>query len=233
MYFPDEVFQVFEKTGNNRLELFGTVVEPSQIHNDYSYVHEAVKKWDTLRICTMADNNMCAAVYDDCYYAYQNGACKDDLEFAYKDSGHIIDLNVTKSGSSVVIFDNNAYSYCGTPSEFNRFISECNRKAQIVYSATFNDKGEYCIVSDECFYYSDGLKSFLHKAIGKYGYFRYVFISELGQIAICERGIYFENIPNNVAQQLGEIHFRPDYVKFNDSGNYCISNKDGSARYRL
>lgn len=234
MFFPDEVCQpLVERKGENQIKYCGTSRSVSYTGADYAYVRKVVDSWDSLRICAIAENGMCVAIHDTNAYAYQNNACKNGIDFAREKYGNITDLNVTKSGSSIVLFGNNGYSYDGCPDLFVKQLSKYNKDGEIIQSATFNDKGQFCIVTDLHCYYTKSLSDFMASANDKYGDCRYVFISELGRIAICDDGIYYENIPAVVEQKLGEIKFVPDYIKFTDTGYYCISNKNGAALYNF
>lgn len=191
MYFPDEfTSHSHEKKGKNHVTYLGNSVEPSNEVVDFSYVRNSVKSWDSMRICAMSDNGMCAAIYKSNGYSLQCNACYDEIENVRGKQETIIDLNVTKSGSSIVIYGrNNYYSHC-CPSNFMDFLSKFNKNSEEILSATYNDQGEFCIVTNDHIYYTSSITSFISKAKSSFDSFRYVFISELGRIAICEKGIY-------------------------------------------
>jgi len=234
MYFPDEfTSHSHEKKGKNHVTYLGNSVEPSNEVVDFSYVRNSVKSWDSMRICAMSDNGMCAAIYKSNGYSLQCNACYDGIEYVRGKQETIIDLNVTKSGSSIIIYGRNGYYPHCCPSNFIDSLSNCNKNSEEILSATINEHGDYCIVTNGHVYFTNSLASFIDRAKSRFVSFRYAFISELGKIAICEKGIYYENIPTNLEHALMKISFIPDYIKFTDSGYYSISNKTGAAIYYL
>ena len=75
--------------------------------------------------------------------------------------------------------------------------------------------------------------SYLKKATEKYGHVKYACVTNKGLIVVCERGIFYSNIPTNLEVALKSITFRPDKVVFTDSGTYLITNESESCSYYM
>ena len=71
------------------------------------------------------------------------------------------------------------------------------------------------------------------KAGELYGDQKSISLTNLGVIICCERGVYYENIPTNIAEKIKEClnqGWIPTQISFTDSGTYFISNgKEGNA----
>ena len=100
--------------------------------------------------------------------------------------------------------------------------------------ASFNSLGEWILSTNEYFRYSDDwIREFCYKAKQFYGNINYVYLSDKGRIAICEKGIYYENLPSNLVFELMHLDFIPTKIKFSDNGFYIITNDDGKYKYNL
>lgn len=233
MFFPDEVGKQVVKIGRNGIKYCGTSRKTSFAGANYSYVREIIKRWDDLQICALADYGVCIAYDTFEGSAFQNCACEKGMKFVCDNCCNVRDIDVSKSGASVVLFDCNDFIQENCNSNFVECLRKCKRDDDYILSTSFNDRGEYCIVTACDVFCSVGISQFVNYAVGIFGECKYVFISEIGRIAICDNGIFYENIPQSVEQCLGEISFVPDYIKFSDTGYYCISDYMGMNRYNF
>lgn len=48
-------------------------------------------------------------------------------------------------------------------------------------------------------------------------------VTNKGICVVCQRGIYYYNIPSNLETELKSLEYRPDHVTFTDSGTYLIT----------
>lgn len=232
MFFPDEVDrQLVVRIGRNGIKYCGTNRRTFFAGVNYSYVREIIKSWDDLQICALADNGVCIAYESFEGYAFQNCACENGIKYVWNNCLNVRDIDVSKSGASVVLFDCNDFRQEKCNSNFVECLRKCQSDDDYILSTSFNDRGEFCIVTACDVFCSVGIRQFINSAVGRFGECKYVFISEIGRIAICDNGIFYENIPLSVEQCLGVISFVPDYIKFSDTGCYCISDYMGNAKY--
>lgn len=139
---------------------------------------------------------------------------------------------MSSDGGVVIVYDSYGWHSNGAPSSFNNRLHYYNSNKENILSASFNSHNEYCIVTDKHYDTSGGkISEFVKTAQSRFGAIDYAYLTNLGRVAICRRGIYYENIPSSIVEAFGRIKFKPDYIKFTDSGYFCISNKKRAARY--
>lgn len=149
-----------------------------------------------------------------------------------KNEGHaIIDVNITAKGGWVVIFGQNGYWLSGYPQDCFNSLKKANEDRDSIYSASFSDNGQWAIVTNKIFAGDDKTQEFIKKAIDLYGRVYSVYVSEVGKVACCARGIYFENMPKRILEDLKIISFKPRFIKFTDNGLSLITNGDANYRY--
>lgn len=157
---------------------------------------------------------------------------KDQIITRNKANENIIDVNVTERGNWVIIFAAYGYWSSGYPQAFFSKLGDFNRNKETIRSACFNDSGLWAIVTDAHYAGDNTTQDFIKRAANLYGSIYSVFLSELGKVACCERGVYYENIPSNVVESIANINFKPRFVKFTDNG-FCIISNDNGAYWRF
>ena len=173
-------------------------------------------------------------VYDE------NAVCSEGLNTnlknyieKYKRTFYMKDLNLCNNGY-LVLLGKNYFVTENIPSEALEFLHKNNKQGDELLSATYNTRGEWCVLAKNHYAYSDqNVKEFCSKAMNFYGTIHYVYFSDRGKIAICKKGIYFENIPSNVVNSLKWLRFNPTKIKFLDNGFYVITNDEGQFEYYL
>lgn len=225
---------------NRKHSLFlhsGTTRYASGRYCDFSYIKNCINRWKECKIAVVNDKGMGVAIYGRNGFSYTGSTTKslrDKIDQINGDNGNIIDVSLSSDGGVAIVFDSYGWHTNNAPERLSDRLHHYNFERENILSASFNSLNEYCIVADKHYDTSGGrISEFVKTAQSRYGAIDYAYISDLGRVAICRRGIYYENIPSNVVEALGVIKFKPDYIKFTDSGYYFISNKNGYSRYLL
>ncbi len=227
-----------EKVAYNALFKYsGTTRFASGRNSDYTYIKNCINRWKECKIAVVNDKGMGVAIYGRNGFSYTGSTTKslrDKIDQINGDNGNIIDVSLSSDGGVAIVFDSYGWHTNNAPERLSDRLHHYNLERENILSASFNSLNEYCIVADKHYDTSGGrISEFVKTAQSRYGAIDYAYISDLGRVAICRRGIHYENIPSNVVEALGVIKFKPDYIKFTDSGYYCISNKNGYSRYLL
>lgn len=213
-----------------------TTSQPTARTVDFSSLSETIEKWNSLRIATITDTGEGAAVYGTNGFSCHNApdGLYEKLHYINKEKYNIVDLNIVDNNSYVVIYGTNGYSVKGAPQAFVDKLHEYNLAKETIYSASFNNYNEWVIITNKHYSWSDSeIRDFCSSAQNNYGNIKYMFISDYGKIACCERGIYYSNIPSNVEQAIDNFKYTPSSIKFTNSGKYAIASEGGSALFNF
>lgn len=201
-----------------------------------SYIKEAINGWGKCRTGAITEYGAGVGIYGDYGYAYTGSTpskLKKRIKEAYDDKSKITDINITENGNYVIILNGAGYWTLGYPERFPKKLEELrvgDLSDDKVLSACFNDRGEWVIISDKHYIYSnESIKNFITKAEDLYGAVNYAYITNKGMIACCKHGVYYRNIPSNLAEALKKLTFKPKVIKFTDNGLYLIT--DGESQY--
>ena len=109
-----------------------------------------------------------------------------------------------------------------------------NRNNSYSSALSVSENGDYVVISDKHLDASNTTDmSNLKKASEKYGHVKYACVTNRGLIVVCEKGLFYSNIPTNLEVALKSIKFRPDKVVFTDSGTYLITNENEAFSYHM
>lgn len=182
---------------------------------------------DKKMIVDIGSKNTFAAVYawNGCL-GYGDSALHDALTEVHSERKEIRDVCVTAHNSYVIITGDGGYRSRGAPDELAIYMGQACASGNRIYSAAFNTKGGYILVTE---------KFILHKqnagaALSRYNPIHTKFgkaiscsMTDVGFVVCYERGVYADNIPRSLANKLNkERTWIPDYIKFEDSGQYFI-----------
>lgn len=151
----------------------------------------------------------------------------------YRSNGSKInDIVITPSYKFVVIEEENGFSNYTEIPELDKELNRANKACETIYSVAMNDKGAWAVITDKC-YTSAGYFDEIERADKKYGGVYSVTMTENGLIVCCNRGVYYKNIPKNLAEALNELYWIPKYIKFTDGGTYLITDGQSSFSYYM
>lgn len=211
-------------------------VDPIAPSVDYSNITKKVKEWNSVRIISVTETGEAVAVYGNNGYTCQNisDGLVDLLKRINSNKWRIQDININTKESFVVIYGSNGYWAVGVPNKFSTKLQEYHDASENIYSASFNRNGDWCVVTDKHYSCSNSsITEFCKKAIEEYGTLNYVFISDNGIVACCNKGTYWRNIPNEVSKAIKEFKYSVKTVKFTDLGRYCVASDNGGSSFRL
>jgi len=213
-----------------------TTTQPTAKTVDFSSLRETIKKWNSLRIATITDTGEGAAVYESNGFSCHNApdGLYEKLHSINNSKYHIDDINIVDNNSYVVIYGDYGYSVKGAPQAFIDKLHEYNSAKETIYSASFNNYNEWVIITNKHYSWSNSeIRDFCSSAQDNYGNIKYMFISDYGKVACCERGIYYANLPSNVEQAIDNFKYTPSSIKFTDSGKYAIANERGASSFNF
>ncbi|MBQ8646416.1 MAG: hypothetical protein IJ476_08660, partial [Bacteroidales bacterium] len=144
----------------------------------------------------------------------------------------IEEINIAENGAFVVVYDYYEFFHQGLPDKLVEVLSSVG-KQDLVYSACFNLKGEWAVVTKRNCYASAGIQKHIDDAKDQYGKPRHCFFTENGISIICARGVYTHNVPQTLLDGLNVLNWKPTAIKFTDSGYFIISNDSEKCYFNL
>ena len=177
-------------------------------------------------------------MYGNRGYAYTGSTpskLKKRIEEANSSNAEITDINITENGNYVIILGGSGYWTLGYPDAFLKKLEQYRTgdlRDDNILSACFNDRGEWVVITDKHYSYSnETIKNFILKAEELYEEVYYAYITNYGMIACCKYGVYYKNIPSNLAEALKKLTFKPKVIKFTDNGLYLITDGESQNYY--
>jgi hypothetical protein len=203
-----------------------------------SYITEAINKWGKCRTGAITMYGAGVGVYGNSGYAYTGSTpskLKKRIEEANSSNAEITDINISENGNYVIILGGSGYWTLGYPDAFLKKLEQYRTgdlRDDNILSACFNDRGEWVVITDKHYSYSnETIKNFILKAEELYEEVYYAYITNYGMIACCKNGVYYKNIPSNLAEALKKLTFKPKVIKFTDNGLYLITDGESQNYY--
>lgn len=164
-------------------------------------------------------------------------------EYEKDTSYSIYGAAITDSGYYCLIYDEGLFSdhewYGKVPSAMKSVLDDCVAKSQSFYSVSIAENGDYAIITDKRISSRSSnsrVQDVLTKANKLYGEVLYADITNLGVVACCKRGVYYDNIPTNVAEKIQKwVKAKRviQFISFTDSGTFIMSDKDDDATWYM
>jgi hypothetical protein len=113
------------------------------------------------------------------------------------------------------------------PEAMQKCLEEYTSRGDVIGSVAIAENDNWAVVSNKGFAGTNRAVNAAKKAGELYGDQKSIALTTLGIIVCCERGVYYENIPTNVAEGIKNClnaGWIPAHVSFTDSGTYFISN---------
>ena len=159
---------------------------------------------------------------------YGDSALNDALKEVNSERKEIRDVCVTAHGSYVIVIGEEKWGYrsCGAPSELTIYMDQACSSNNRIYSAAFNTKGGFILVTEKFILHKQNAGAALRRfnpVNAKFGRAISCSMTDAGFVVCYEGGVFADNIPQSLAKQLNEKRtWIPDYIKFEDSGQYFI-----------
>lgn len=214
-----------EKRGNKK----------GKLSIDFSSIRKSIRKWNEVKIIAVTDSGQGAAIYGrNGFVCHCNDALYEKLNDLNEKGESIDEVNTVGKNSYVIIYAKNGYATKGAPQSFIDKLYEYNTAGETILSASFNTLNEWVIITDKHYSWSNSdIRDFINSAQEQYGNVAYMFISDIGKVACCERGILYENLPENVEKAINDFDKTARIIKFTDGGKYCIATGNGASTYNI
>lgn len=142
-------------------------------------------------------------------------------------------IALTGSDYYCVIWDDNKWDG-NVPVAMKEKLNEYIGKGAKILDISISDDGNFTILSDSNVYASrKSDMDLIIAAEDDYGLSQDIQITPHGICIVCEYGIVYRNIPENMADALNALSFRPEDVTFTDGGTYIITSQSGDSEYNL
>ncbi len=185
--------------------------------------------YDEKMIVDIGSRSTFAFVYErNGCLGYGDSALRNALSQLNSENKEIRDVCVTADGSYVIIIGEEEWGYRsrGAPDELTIYMKQACRSDNRIYSAAFNTKGGYILITEKFILLKQNSQVAMRRINSvhdKFGKAKSCCMTDAGFVVCCERGVVAFNIPQSLAKKLNEESGAiPDYIKFEDSGQYFI-----------
>ena len=151
------------------------------------------------------------------------------------DDERIIDVCLTELGRFVVLYGRNAASWNNIPSDMEYHLRRLNANDEELYSATFNDAGDWIVVGSEHYACSaTWLKEWLAEGGREYGILRAATVSTDAAVAVYDGGYrFFGNVSEELKAALRETTCDVRIIKIAGSAWFFADSTGYRYRYRM
>ena len=220
----------------NNVSMYGTTRSYTDNAKALSYLTTCIKEWGKCGLGTITENGAGIAIYGGNGYATVgniNSTFTAKIKELNKNGETFKSVAITTSGYYCIVYGRNGW-YGYVPANMKTNLTQFNNNGENIYCVSIAENGDYVIITDKHIEASNATDmSNLKKAIEKYGHVKYACVTNRGLIVVCEKGIYYSNIPTNLEVALKSLSFRPDKIIFTDSGTYLITDDSESYRYNM
>ena len=196
----------------------------------------SISGWNKCRLGSITENGMGVVVYGVNGYSITgnlNSYLISKLKELNNQKETFKSVAVTNYGYYCVVYGRNGW-YGYVPERLKTTLNQFNNNKEDIYCVSIAENGDYVVISDKHFEASNTTDmSNMKKASEKYGHVKYACVTNRGLIVVCEKGIFYSNVPTNLEVALKSINFRPDKVVFTDSGTYLITNESESFKFNM
>ncbi|MFC2602665.1 MAG: hypothetical protein ACFNX0_01995 [Treponema sp.] len=209
--------------------VLNTFVFPS---SEGDFIHNYLERTRTCRNGTITDNWGYLIFDGQGRIAYSGipRTLRDYIEEEQDAGNSIDDVCITERGNWFCVGDK--FGGVGYPNSMWSKIQELLRQGGRINCATFNDYGEWIVISDYHFASSDkSIEKEVSKANKKLGYIRAAAMTNSACIIIATGGFrVLGNIPPDLDDYLtNKQRFDIRYIKFTEKGSWLVT--DGYSRY--
>ena len=209
--------------------VLNTFVFPS---SEGEFIHNYLERTGTCRNGTITDNWGYLIFDGQGRIAYSGipRTLRDYIEEEQDAGNSIDDVCITERGNWFCVGDK--FGGVGYPNSMWSKIQELLRQGGRINCATFNDYGEWIVISDYHFASSDkSIEKEVSKANKKLGFIRAAAMTNSAGIIITERGVRtIGDIPPDLDDYLkNKQSFDIRYIKFTERGSWLVT--DGYSRY--
>lgn len=200
---------------------YGTFSESRQ------FVKDHIRKNDNCRIVAITKTGGDIVVCGDNDWAASGCSTRitDILQMIFNKGETIRDVCLTEMGRFIVLYGKNAANWNDIPTDMEYHLRKMNDDGEDLYSATFNDAGDWIVVGSEHYACSaTWLKEWLAGGAREYGLLRAAAVSSDAAVACFDGGyLFFGNVPQNLKNALREADFDVRIIKIAGSAWFFAS----------
>lgn len=239
-------------TGNSRTtpqstySYSGNTIEYTDNAKALTTLAEAISKWEKCKTGTITEKGTGVAIYGSNgwqtmgMYSEAEKELANKLENINENRYTILDVCMTSDNRWCIVYSkqegHTSASWYNAPNGAGDKLKQFFADGDLLRSVSFTDK-DYVIITDKHYTASnDWDKERLDKAHELYGSILSVCTTSKGIIVVCQRGVYYDRIPEKVAYKIRsfiEKYGAIQFVKFTDSGTCLITSKDESYMYYM
>lgn len=135
----------------------------------------------------------------------------------------------------MILYGNNGIRWSNIPYKLEQTLREYNEKGEVITSVTFNDLGNWIVVTTEHIRASDNsIDDWIKEGINSHGSLWAAHLTNDG-LVLCFAGGYkfLGNVPNKLKEALKSSTFDVYRIKFTSNGSYFFADKDGHYSYYM
>jgi hypothetical protein len=198
------------------------------------YIHQFLTTENSCKTGAVTDRGGYVVVTAENKIAYTTGIPLSLVTCFNEWEGDIWDICLTESGSWFIVGNNLRGEGCpqAMMSEIDNFLDQ----GDTVISVTFNDYGEWIVITDNHFSASNQqLRQLLEKTNNTYGFIRSASMTNNNAIVVGKGGIMtLQPIPRELDKYLSTMQtFDIQLIKFSDGGAYLVTDGENAAHYNL
>lgn len=225
--------QTYAKNG---LSMYGTTRTYNDNVQALTYLTTNIKGWNRCRLGAITENGEGVVVYGGNGYA-TTGNLNSYFVTKIKELNNqkltFKSIATTHYGYYCIVFGRNGW-YGYVPEKMKTTLNQYNSNKEDIYCVSIAENGDFVVISDKHLDASNTTDmSNLKKASEKFGHVKYACVTNRGLVVICEKGIFYSNIPTNLEVALKSINFLPDKVVFTDSGTFLITNESEAYSFHM
>ena len=198
------------------------------------YIHNFLTEAQSCKTGAVTDNFGYIVVTGNNRFAYA-GAPQDLVDYLSDYSGDIWDVCVTERGSWFVLGSTRLWGERCPQAMINEINSYVNQ-GDVVTCATFNDYGDWIVITDKHWSASNqSLSKLMKDTQNKYGFIRSASMTNTNAIIVAENGVRsLDTVPSQLDDYLTNNQtFDIWFIKFTDKGSYLITDGDEKAAWFL
>lgn len=207
-----------------------------QKKNSRASIRNSITNWGGCKGGALSNYMGTVALYGSNGYSY-TAAIPERLKEVLREkhgAGCVFnDITITDGGSWLLIYNSDGYIGYGMPSGLKSAMD--NLVDESIQSASFNDKNEWVLVTDENIYsFDSGVTRFFSSYEDVYGKLQTVNVFAGGAVACYKNGYtFYGRVPASVVNEISSFSHTPYVVKFDSSGSFLMCTKSGAYKYRL
>lgn len=195
-----------------------------------------IREYPGCRMGGLTTNRRGVVVHGDCDVFMTEElpeSFKSILTNIQRNRSYINTLALTGSDYYCVVWDDNKWDGRVPVAMKEKLNSYINNNAKILH-LSISDDGNFVILTDKTIYASrKSDMDLIMAAEDNYGNAKSIHITTYGICVVCDYGILYKNIPENLASALRTATFRPDHVTYTDGGTYILTSNDGDLDYNI